>query len=59
MKLGIKSIALQIGNPLVFQKKHVKHALDGVRKIMSFLKMIPEQRVSISKLPIICSSSTW
>eukprot|EP01080_Neovahlkampfia_damariscottae_P007645 gene7645-11967_t len=60
MKLGIKSIALQIGNPLVFQKKHVKHALEGVRKIMSFLKMIPEpQNTIIMKLPIICSSSKW
>jgi predicted deacylase len=60
MKVGIKSIALQVGNPLVFQPKFVSHALTGVKKIMSFLKMIPEpQEPTITKLPIICSSSTW
>jgi predicted deacylase len=41
MALGIKAITVEIGNPLVFQKRFIKHALLGVTQIMSYLKMIP------------------
>jgi predicted deacylase len=57
--IGIKSIAVEIGNPYIFQKRFIKHALLGVVHIMSFLKMIPYDVETQDVVPALCSSHTW
>lgn len=58
-KIGIKSIAVEIGNPYIFQNRFIKHALLGVTHIMSFLKMIPYDVEVPESIPTLCSSHEW
>lgn len=60
MALGIKAITVEIGNPLIFQKRYIRHALAGVTQIMSYLKMIPDQKEEAPPHPpTICTKSYW
>eukprot|EP01080_Neovahlkampfia_damariscottae_P001083 gene1083-10602_t len=59
MKIGIKAISVEIGNPQIFQKRFINHALLGVTQIMSFLKMIPFDEDLPYELSTLCSGAKW
>lgn len=58
-KMGIKSITVEIGNPNVFQKRFIKHALLGVSNIMSYLMMLPTEIELPQSPPTLVTSSYW
>ncbi|CAG8516517.1 2914_t:CDS:10 [Ambispora leptoticha] len=59
MERGIPAITVEIGDPSTFQKRFVKHALQGVTNILSNLKMIPGENLLPEYDPVICSKSYW
>lgn len=59
MELGIPSITLEMGDPQVFQLKHIKPALIGVRRVMAEVKMLPKRTVSPGPPPVLCAKSQW
>jgi len=60
MVLGIPAITVEIGNPGVFQKRFVKHALIGVTNIISSLRMIDDDNsLQAEEAPVICDRSYW
>ena len=59
MDLGIPAITVEIGDPQVFQLRHIKASLSGVRRVMSEIGMLPRRTVSAGPPPVLCESSDW
>lgn len=59
MELGIPSITVEIGNPQVFQPKYIRHALMGIRRVLSSLGMIPRRKMTVGTSPVLCERSYW
>ena len=59
MELGIAAITLEMGDPQVFQLKHIKPALIGVRRVMAEVKMLSKRTVSPGQPPVLCATSQW
>lgn len=59
MELGIPSITLEMGDPQVFQPKHIKPALTGVRRVMAEIGMLPKRTVAPGSPPVLCARSQW
>jgi predicted deacylase len=57
-KLGVSTITVEIGNPLVIQPKYVKRAIIGIENMLRSLKMIPGVVIELSE-PVICYESEW
>ncbi len=56
---GIPAITVEIGDPQVFQPRHIRPTLAGVRAVLSHLRMLPKRVTSDSATPIVCASSHW
>lgn len=59
MELGIPAITLEMGDPQVFQPRHIKPALAGVRRVMSEVGMMPKRTVAPGPAPALCAKSQW
>lgn len=59
MELGIPSITVEMGDPQVFQPRHIKASLSGVRRVMSEIGMLPRRTVPGKLQPVLCDQSTW
>jgi uncharacterized protein len=59
MELGIPSITLEMGDPQVFQPRHIKPSLIGVRRVMAEVDMLPRRPVSPGPPPVLCTQSEW
>ena len=59
MDLGIPAITVEIGDPQVFQPRHIKASLNGVRRVMAEIGMLPRRSVSVGSHPVLCESSSW
>lgn len=58
---GARAITVEVGDPQVFQPKHIKPTLAGVRAVMADLRMSPRRKRSVTTVaePIVCGESTW
>ncbi|MEA5464659.1 succinylglutamate desuccinylase/aspartoacylase family protein [Leptothoe sp. PORK10 BA2] len=59
MEMGIPSITVEIGDPQVFQSRHIKASLSGVRRVMSDIGMLPRRPLGKGPLPVLCEQSIW
>ncbi len=59
MELGIPSITVEIGDPQVFQARHIRASLSGVRRVMAEIGMLPRRPVKTGPQPVLCESSGW
>jgi uncharacterized protein len=59
MELGIPSITVEIGDPQVFQPRHIKASLSGVRRVMAEIGMLPRRPLSPGPPPVLCTTSSW
>ena len=55
---GIPTITVEYGNPQVFQPEMIKRGVDGVKNVMSWLKMHDEAKQNFDKA-ILCERSYW
>jgi len=60
----IPSLTLELGDPNMFQKKHIQCAHYGLLRCLHYLSMLPQKtskhiELRGKKPPIICSSSKW
>lgn len=63
-KKGIPSLTLELGDPNMFQIKHIKPAYYGLLRCLNYLSMLPEidnDDIDFGEdvLPIMCASSHW
>jgi predicted deacylase len=58
-KLGISAITVEVGDPNVFQRKHVRPSIFGINNVLVELGMINEELQEIDHDAIICDSSYW
>ena len=58
-ELGAKAITLEVGDPNLFQKGHIRSGLTGINNAMAFLNMIDDDIEAPDKPAIICKSSYW
>ena len=56
---GIPAITVEVGNPQVFQPRHIRRTLAGIRAVMSDLGMLPKRHVVPAPAPVVCSGSEW
>jgi len=56
---GKPAITVEICDPQRFQKDPIKRTLQGVRRIMSHIGMIPGRQVELPAPPILCKKSYW
>jgi predicted deacylase len=59
MELGIPAITVEMGDPQVFQPRHIKAAINGVRRVLSELGMIARRPTNPGPPPVLCSQSSW
>ncbi len=59
MELGIPAITIEIGDPQVFQTRHTKPAISGVRRVLAEVGMLPKRPVSPGPPPVLCARSHW
>lgn len=56
---GSPAITVEIGNPHVFQPKQVKRTLQGLRAVLSQVKMLPRRPLTPGPAPVLCDHSRW
>lgn len=59
MAQGIPAITVEIGDPHVFQPRHIRPTLAGLRRVLVELGMTPHRAVRAGEAPIVCASSQW
>ncbi len=59
MALGIPAITVEIGDPHVFQPRHIRSTLAGIRRVLVELGMTPHRFVRAGDAPIVCEASKW
>lgn len=59
MALGIPAVTVEIGDPHVFQPRHIRPTLAGIRRVLVEIGMTPQRSVKTGTAPIICESSKW
>ena len=57
--LGIPAITVEVGDPQVFQPRHIRPTLAGIRAILSEMQMLPKRPKTDRPAPIICRRSAW
>lgn len=57
--LGIPAITVEVGDPQVFQKKHIRPSTFGVVNVMNELGMIKAEDEEIDEPDFICKRSFW
>lgn len=58
-ELGTPAITVEIGDPQIFQPRHVRPTLAGVRAVLSHFRMLPKRAATLGDAPIVCSDSRW
>lgn len=58
MLKGIPTITIEYGNPQVFQPEIIERGVTGIKNILSWLEMIPEEVTDVSE-PTLCKKSYW
>lgn len=56
---GIAAITVEVGNPLRFQSRLIRDSLQGIKNVLSELKMIPDDVDPPGDAPVFCVSSSW
>ncbi len=56
---GKPAITVEICDPQRFQKDPIKRTLQGIRRIMSYIEMVPGKHVDLPDAPILCKKSYW
>ena len=56
---GKPAITVEICDPQKFQKDPIKRTIQGVRRIMSHIGMVPGKQVELPAPPILCKKSYW
>lgn len=59
MALGIPAITVEIGDPHVFQPRHIRPTLAGIRRVLIELGMTPQRSVKSGTSYIVCERSKW
>jgi uncharacterized protein len=62
MELGIPAITVEIGDPQVFQSRHIKSALGGVRRVLGDVGMLSKRASTQTQPgppPVLCEQSRW
>jgi predicted deacylase len=59
MEMSIPAITLEIGNPQVFQPSKIASSINGLRRVLAELGMIPKRSVQQSPPPVLCDRSAW
>ena len=58
-ELGAKAITLEVGDPNLFQKGHIRSGLTGIINTLIHLGMIDDEIELPDEEPVICKSSYW
>ncbi len=58
-ELGIPAVTVEIGDPQVFQQKHIRPTLAGIRAVLSERKMIAGKKRVERPPAVLCSRSEW
>ena len=58
-ELGIPAITIEIGNPQVFQPRHVKPTLIGIRAMLAEAGMLRKRPAHTRSSPVLCERSFW
>jgi len=56
---GVPTITVEYGNPQVYQSQMIERGVNGMKNLMSWLKMTDEPIQFFSTTPIICRKSYW
>lgn len=59
MELGIPAITVEIGDPHVFQPRHIRASLRGVRRVLSEFGLTKKRPDVADPAPILCEHSYW
>lgn len=59
MDRGIPAITVEVGNPLLFQRRLIRDSLAGLKSVLAHLKMIPDGEAPSSGEPVVCRRSYW
>ena len=59
MSRGVPAITVEIGDPQLFQARHIKASLSGVRRVMAKIGMSGRRPARSEVTPILCSKSQW
>lgn len=57
--MGIPAITVEAGDPHIFQRKHIRPSIFGLRNVMIDLGMISESKQEISHDAVFCKKSFW
>ncbi len=58
-RIGIPTITVEVGDPYLFQKKHIRPSIFGLNNVLVDLGMIDEEMEDIDHDAIICKKSFW
>ncbi len=58
-EMGIPAITVEVGDPQVFQPKHAKPTVQGIKQVLADLGMIAKRKSHFDHVPIVCTSSRW
>lgn len=58
-EMGIPAITIEVGDPQVFQPRHIRPTLAGVRAVMCHFGMLKKRPYVENSAPIVCRSSRW
>jgi predicted deacylase len=58
-RLGIHAITVEVGDPHLFQRKHIRPSIFGLNNVLVELGMIEEDHEEIDHNAVVCKNSTW
>ncbi len=58
-RLGIHAITVEVGDPNLFQRKHIRTSIFGLNNVLVELGMVEEDHEEIDHDAIVCKNSTW
>jgi hypothetical protein len=56
---GVKAITVEVGDPHVFQRKHIRPSIFGITNVLVDLNMIDDKILDIEHEPLVCKKSFW
>jgi predicted deacylase len=59
MELGIPAITVEIGDPHVFQPRHIRASLRGVRRVLAEFGFTKKRPNVVDPVPVLCQRSYW
>lgn len=58
-RLGIHAITVEVGDPHVFQKRHIRSSIFGINNVLVDLGMLDEEKEEIAHSAVVCKDSAW